>query len=82
MALIALVALYSRRLTHASILRQLRDLVICPDKRGVVNYVQDQSIMERDLTDPSSVSLFLSPDCSTPLFLFAHHAPSLVRHIV
>jgi hypothetical protein len=26
----------------------------------VVNYVQDQSIMERDITDPSSVSLVLS----------------------
>lgn len=43
--------------------RQLRDLIICPDERGVVNYVQDQNIMERDITDPSSVSflLFLFP---------------------
>jgi hypothetical protein len=47
--------------------RQLRDLIICPDERGVVNYVQDQCIMERDMTDPSSVSpfpfhlIFLSP---------------------
>ena len=38
--------------------RQLRDLIICPDERGVVNYVQDQCIMERDMTDPSSVSPF------------------------
>jgi len=38
--------------------RQLRDLIICPDERGVVNYVQDQNIMERDITDPTAVSLF------------------------
>jgi len=46
---------------HAPIARQLRDLVICPDERGVVNYVQEQSIMERNITDPSSVSLFRTP---------------------
>jgi hypothetical protein len=38
--------------------RQLRDLIICPDERGVVNYVQDQCIMEHDISDPSSVSLY------------------------
>lgn len=38
--------------------RQLRDLIICPDERGVVNYVQDRCIMEHDISDPSSVSLF------------------------
>ena len=37
---------------------QLRDLIICPDERGVVNYVQDQCIMEHDISDPTSVSLF------------------------
>jgi len=40
---------------------QLRDLIICPDERGVVNYVQDQNIMERDITDPSSVSSYTFP---------------------
>jgi hypothetical protein len=39
---------------------QLRDLIICPDERGVVNYVQEQCIMEHDISDPSAVSL-LSP---------------------
>ena len=29
---------------HACISRQLLSLIICPDERGVVNYVQDQSI--------------------------------------
>ena len=43
---------------HSSLRSQLRDLIICPDERGVVNYVQDQSIMERDITDPSSVSSY------------------------
>lgn len=33
---------------------QLRDLIICPDERGVVNYVQDQCIMEHDISDPSA----------------------------
>ncbi|KAI0260442.1 hypothetical protein BC834DRAFT_973451 [Gloeopeniophorella convolvens] len=33
---------------------QLRDLVICPGERGVVNYVQEQCIMERDITDPAA----------------------------
>lgn len=46
----------------SSLSSQLRDLIICPDERGVVNYVQDQSIMERDITDPSSVS-----SCTFPL---------------
>ena len=36
---------------------QLRDLIICPDERGVVNFVHDQCIMERDISDPSSVRL-------------------------
>ena len=51
---------------HAPIARQLRDLVICPDERGVVNYVQEQSIMERNITDPSSVSLFRTPYSQAP----------------
>lgn len=36
--------------------------MICPEERGVVNYVHERSIMERDVTDPSSVSsrFFLS----------------------
>ncbi|THH05792.1 hypothetical protein EW146_g9807 [Bondarzewia mesenterica] len=36
---------------------QLRDLIICPDERGVVDYVQDKCIMEREMTDPSSTSI-------------------------
>ena len=47
-------SLISARLTLSH--RQLRDLVICPDERGVVNYVQEQCIMEHDISDPSSVS--------------------------
>ena len=35
----------------------------------MVNYVQDQSIMERNITDPSSVSLFLAPT-NQPTTLF------------
>lgn len=54
--------------------RQLRDLIICPDERGVVNYVQDQNIMERDITDPSSVSLIL---CH--FLFFAYPLPSFSR---
>jgi len=57
-------------LTPPSLPSQLRDLIICPDERGVVNYVQDQSIMERDITDPSSVSLILSLS-----LLFAYSSP-------
>ncbi|KAI0058752.1 hypothetical protein BV25DRAFT_1901973 [Artomyces pyxidatus] len=34
---------------------QLRDLIICPDERGIVNYVHDHYIMERDITNPSSI---------------------------
>ena len=56
--------------TPPSLPSQLRDLIICPDERGVVNYVQDQSIMERDITDPSSVSLILSLS-----LLFAYSSP-------
>jgi hypothetical protein len=48
-------------LGRPSLPSQLRDLIICPDERGVVNYVQDQSIMERDITDPSSVSAYTFP---------------------
>src|ERR1700677_4504931 len=55
--------------------RQLRDLIICPDERGVVNYVQERCIMEHDISDPSAVSL-LSP--LFPLFRVSSY-PGLLR---
>ncbi|KAG6827267.1 hypothetical protein H0H92_012531 [Tricholoma furcatifolium] len=33
---------------------QLRDLIICPRERGIVNYVQHNSIVEHDLNRPDS----------------------------
>ncbi|KAF9260046.1 hypothetical protein L218DRAFT_962987 [Marasmius fiardii PR-910] len=33
---------------------QLRDLIICPRQRGVVNYVNQQTIVEHDLNAPNS----------------------------
>ncbi|KAF5374450.1 hypothetical protein D9615_009123 [Tricholomella constricta] len=33
---------------------QLRDLIICPRERGVVNYVQHHSIVEHDLNTPDA----------------------------
>ncbi|KAF8895983.1 hypothetical protein BD779DRAFT_1493299 [Infundibulicybe gibba] len=33
---------------------QLRDLIICPQQRGVVNYIQGSSIVERNLNVPRS----------------------------
>ncbi|KAK7031165.1 hypothetical protein VNI00_013580 [Paramarasmius palmivorus] len=33
---------------------QLRDLIICPRERGLVNYVHQQSIVEQNLNAPSS----------------------------
>ncbi|KAI0034745.1 hypothetical protein K488DRAFT_83697 [Vararia minispora EC-137] len=33
---------------------QLRDLVVCPEQRGLVNYVHSKSIMQRDVTNPAS----------------------------
>ncbi|KAI5998861.1 hypothetical protein EDD15DRAFT_214373 [Pisolithus albus] len=36
---------------------QLRDLVICPQEPGVLNYVQNYSIVEHDLYAPDLVSL-------------------------
>jgi hypothetical protein len=58
--------------------RQLRDLIICPDERGLVNYVQDRCIMERDITDPSSVSTLISlyPFVFVSFCLFFFH-PSM-----
>ncbi|KAI9511910.1 hypothetical protein F5148DRAFT_1167363 [Russula earlei] len=54
---------------------QLRDLVICPDERGVVNYVQDQSIMERDITDPSSAQKSLVTLNYAPNTIASLHIP-------
>ncbi|KAL0574147.1 hypothetical protein V5O48_007810 [Marasmius crinis-equi] len=33
---------------------QLRDLIICPRERGVVNYITQQAIVEHNLNDPNS----------------------------
>lgn len=54
--------------------RQLRDLIICPDERGMVNYVQDQCIMEHDISDPSSVSL-LTVFFTLSRFVWSHATP-------
>lgn len=35
--------------------RQLRDLIICPRERGILNYVQEHSIVEHDITSSNSV---------------------------
>jgi hypothetical protein len=35
--------------------RQLRDVLICPRERGVVNYIQHQSIIEHNINLPDSV---------------------------
>lgn len=58
--------------------RQLRDLVICPDERGVVNYVQDQNVMERDISNPSSVCL-ISLRLSSRYYSFT--APGPDQHL-
>ena len=38
---------------------QLRDLIICPRERGIVNYVQQKSIVEQDINAPGTVSSFI-----------------------
>ncbi|KAF6755425.1 hypothetical protein DFP72DRAFT_1033104 [Ephemerocybe angulata] len=35
--------------------RQLRDLIICPKERGVVNYVQQRKIVEHNLRTPNAL---------------------------
>src|SRR5262245_19811108 len=40
--------------------RQLRDLLICPRERGVVHYVQNESIIEHNILTPHSVTHSLS----------------------
>ncbi|KAJ7222945.1 hypothetical protein C8J57DRAFT_1453676 [Mycena rebaudengoi] len=56
---------------------QLRDVLICPRERGVVNYVQDKSIVEhRLLSSPRTlVSLAFSPNtlASLPIPDTDHH---------
>lgn len=60
---------------------QLRDLVICPHERGVVNYVQGNSILEQNLFrsgskraianlsfTPNTLSALRLPDSTTTLF--------------
>ncbi|KAH9957109.1 hypothetical protein BC827DRAFT_1138375 [Russula dissimulans] len=54
---------------------QLRDLVICPDERGVVNYVHDQSIMERDITDPTAAQTSLVSLNYVPNTMASLHIP-------
>lgn len=62
-------------------LSQLRDLVICPHERGVVNYVQGGSILEQGLFrsgskraianlpfTPNTLSALRLPDSTTTLF--------------
>ncbi|KAA1477153.1 hypothetical protein DENSPDRAFT_844330 [Dentipellis sp. KUC8613] len=39
---------------------QLRDVMLCPDEPGVVDFVQGQNILERDITDPSSTPTHLA----------------------
>ncbi|TFY66359.1 hypothetical protein EVG20_g4730, partial [Dentipellis fragilis] len=39
---------------------QLRDVMLCPDEPGVVDFVQGQNILERDITDPSSTPTYLA----------------------
>ncbi|THU80730.1 hypothetical protein K435DRAFT_874078 [Dendrothele bispora CBS 962.96] len=52
---------------------QLRDLIICPRERGVVNYVTRRSIVEQDITNPSSartlVDLEFTPNTLSSLQL-------------
>lgn len=68
----------SRQLSCSS--SQLRDLVICPHERGVVNYVQGNSIMEQNLSrsgskraiaslpfTPNTLSALRLPDSATTL---------------
>ncbi|KAI0289717.1 hypothetical protein BC826DRAFT_1030078 [Russula brevipes] len=54
---------------------QLRDLIICPDEPGVVNYVQDQSIMERNIADPSSAQTPLVSLNYVPNTIASLHIP-------
>ncbi|KAF9001598.1 hypothetical protein BDQ17DRAFT_1426547 [Cyathus striatus] len=51
---------------------QLRDLIICPRERGVVNYVQPKAIVEHDLLHPTApprtiADLDFTPNCLTSL---------------
>jgi hypothetical protein len=36
--------------------RQLRNLIACPQERGLVNYIQPKAIVEHDLHDDDAVS--------------------------
>ncbi|KAF8983702.1 hypothetical protein BDQ17DRAFT_1377777 [Cyathus striatus] len=52
--------------------KQLRDLIICPRERGVVNYVQPHAIVEHDLLHPTALprtiaDLEFTPNCLTSL---------------
>ncbi|TFY83422.1 hypothetical protein EWM64_g601 [Hericium alpestre] len=35
---------------------QLRDVLLCPEERGIVNFVRNQTILERDTRDPTTVA--------------------------
>ncbi|KAI0052340.1 hypothetical protein FA95DRAFT_1483919 [Auriscalpium vulgare] len=54
---------------------QLRDLVVCPDERGVVNYVHEQSIMERNIMQPSLPPTPLVNLAFTPNTIASLHIP-------
>lgn len=62
---------------------QLRDLVICPEERGVVNFIQEDAIMERDVTNPTAVST-ISEDSRVlsgmPLSPIAHQPAAQYRY--
>ncbi|KAF9447406.1 hypothetical protein P691DRAFT_123513 [Macrolepiota fuliginosa MF-IS2] len=56
--------------------RQLRDLVICPRERGVLNYVQEHSIVEHDIASNDSprtlADLSFNPNTLAALPLNSH----------
>ncbi|KZV64486.1 hypothetical protein PENSPDRAFT_615262 [Peniophora sp. CONT] len=54
---------------------QLRDLIICPEERGVVNYVHDRAIVERDIRDPLSSQRTLAALNFIPNTIASHILP-------
>ncbi|KAI6155295.1 WD40-repeat-containing domain protein [Pisolithus tinctorius] len=54
---------------------QLRDLVICPQEPGVLNYVQNSSIVEHDLYAPDSSPRTIADLTFTPNTLTSLHVP-------
>ncbi|KAF7976957.1 hypothetical protein HWV62_5016 [Athelia sp. TMB] len=54
---------------------QLRDVLICPRERGVVNYLQHQTIVEHDIVTPFSTPRRLAKLSFTPNSLTAMRIP-------